>query len=228
MNGIVNFSDILKKSVVNSVVTDLTVGRILLTLALCLVIGCFIYFIYKKTFRGVLYSRSFNISLIAMTMLTAIVIMSVTSNIVLSLGMVGALSIVRFRTAVKEPMDLVFLFWAIGIGIVTGAGLHILAVIGSTVMGFLLVLLNSIPAGDMPFLLMIQAHDEESDSAVSSLLHSKKQRFSLKSKTISPNGIETTYELRLKASGSELINQIATLDGVDNAVLIAYNGDYVA
>ena len=228
MNGIVNFTDLLKKSVVNSVVSDLTFGRILLTLGVGLAIGLFIYFVYKRTFRGVLYSRGFNTSLIAMTMLTSIVIMAVTSNIVLSLGMVGALSIVRFRTAVKDPMDLVFLFWAIGIGIVTGAGLHVLAILGSVVMGLLLFIVNHSPAGDMPYLLVVQADNEESDTAVRALLANRKQRFGLKSKTISPNGVEATYEVRLKDGGSTLINQVAALHGIGNAVLIAYNGDFVA
>jgi len=128
MDGTLNFADLFRKSFPSAAAQDLSLGRILLTLGLAFAIGLFLYFVYKRTFRGVLCSRPFNISLIAITMVTALVIMAVTSNVVLSLGMVGVLSIVRFRTAVKDPMDLVFMFWAIAIGIVTGAGLYFLAV----------------------------------------------------------------------------------------------------
>jgi uncharacterized membrane protein YhiD involved in acid resistance len=228
MNGVLNFSDLFKKSFLNSAVQELTLGRILLTLGLAYAIGVFIFLVYKRTYRGVLYSRSFNTSLIALSMLTSLVIMAVTSNVVLSLGMVGALSIVRFRTAVKDPMDLVFLFWAICIGIVTGAGLHLLAILGSVVVGLVLFALSRIPSGDMPYLLVIQADNEEIDASIRAALASAKQRFGLKSKTISPSGVEATYELRLRDSGSALVQKIASMNGVDSAILIAYNGDYVS
>ena len=228
MNDTLNFVDLFKKSFLNTAVQDLTFGRILLTLGLAFAIGFFLYFVYKRTFRGVLYSRSFNLSLIAITLVTALVIMAVTSNVVLSLGMVGALSIVRFRTAVKDPMDLVFLFWAIGIGIVTGAGLHLLAIFGSLIIGLVLFLLSRMPAGDTPYLLVVQSANDVADSSVQSALIAAGQRYTIKSKTIAPTGIEATYELRLKDGASSLVSQIANLKGVEHAVLIAYNGDYVA
>lgn len=228
MNDILNFSDLFKKSFLASSAQDLTLGRILLTLGLAFVIGLFLYFVYKRTFRGVLYSRSFNLSLIAITQVTALVIMAVTSNIILSLGMVGALSIVRFRTAIKDPMDLVFLFWALGIGIVTGAGLHMLAIIGSLVIGLVIFLLNRVPVTDTPYLLVVQASGDAADAAIRSTLTGSKHGYHLKSKTISPSGIEATYEVRLKDGATGLINEIAGIKGVENAVLIAYNGDYAA
>lgn len=223
-----NFSDLFKKSFLMTATQELTLARMLLTMGLAFAIGLFIYFVYKRTFRGVLYSRSFNLSLIAMTLITSLVIMAVTSNVILSLGMVGALSIVRFRTAVKDPMDLVFLFWAITIGIVTGAGLYILAILGAVIVGLLLFLLSRTPADETPYLLVVQASNETADAGVRSALLAAHRRYSLKSKSISPSGVEATYEIRLKDGGSNLIQQIVGLEGIEHAVLIAYNGDYVA
>lgn len=228
MNGTLNFSDLFKKSFLTTATQDVTLGRILLSLGIAFAIGLFIFFIYKRTFRGVLYSRSFNLSLVAITMVTALVIMAVTSNVVLSLGMVGALSIVRFRTAVKDPMDLVFLFWALAVGIISGAGLHALALLGSIVIGLILFLMSRVPVTESPYLLVVQTTSDAADAAVQSALMAAKQRFSVKSKTIATTGIEATYELRLKDGASRLINEIAAMTGVEHAVLIAYNGDYVA
>lgn len=228
MNEVLNFSDLFKKSFLTTTTQDLTLGRILLTLGLTFAIGIFLYFVYKRTFRGVLYSRSFNLSLIAITLVTAVVIMAVTANIVLSLGMVGALSIVRFRTAVKDPMDLVFLFWAIGIGIITGAGLHVLAIIGSLVIGLVLFLLSRVPSGDTPYLLVVHAAGDTADTAVQAALKGAVPKFTVKSKTISSSGIEATYEVRFKDGATSIVREIGSIQGVENAILIAYNGDYVA
>jgi len=228
MNGVLNFSDLFKKSFLTTTTQDLTLGRILLTLGLAFLVGLFLYFVYKRTFRGVLYSRSFNLSLIAITLITSLVIMAVTSNIVLSLGMVGALSIVRFRTAVKDPMDLVFLFWAIAIGIVTGAGLHMLALVGSLVIGLMIFVLSRTPASETPYLLVVHSASDTADAMVQSTLKGRLKRFAVKSKTISPSGIEATYEVRLKSGATDIVKEIAAIAGIENAVLIAYNGDYVA
>ncbi len=228
MNQTLNFSDLFKKSFLSTAGQELTLGRILITLGLAFALGLFQYLCYKRTFRGVLYSRSFNISLIAITMITSLVITAVTSNVVLSLGMVGALSIVRFRTAVKDPMDLVFLFWAFAVGIVTGAGLYVLAVLGSAIVGLVLFALSRMPAGDAPYLLVVSSNGETADMAVHAALTASKQRFNLKSKTISPSSVEATYEVRLRDGASQLVSEVAGIAGVENAVLITYNGDYVA
>lgn len=228
--NVLNFADIFKRSFLNTAVQDLTLGRILLSLGLAFAIGLFIYFVYKRTFRGVLYSRSFNLSLVAIAMITTLVIMAVTANIVLSLGMVGALSIVRFRTAVKDPMDLVFLFWSIAAGIVTGAGLYTLAALGSVIIGLVLFLMHLQPAAAASYLLVVQAENDRVDADVRSALHAVRQRSSLKSKTISAEGMEATYEVRLKQEqeGSALVQQIKAIPGVQSAALIAFNGDYAA
>ncbi|HWI64325.1 MAG TPA: DUF4956 domain-containing protein [Symbiobacteriaceae bacterium] len=228
MNETLNFSDLFKKGFLSAASQDLNLGRILVSLGLAFALGLFLYIVYKRTFRGVLYSRSFNLSLIAITMVTALIIVAVTSNVVLSLGMVGALSIVRFRTAVKDPMDLVFLFWAIAIGIVTGAGLYMLGLVGSLVIGLVLFLLSRAPASETPYLLVVHAANDNADAAIRTALTASGQRCSVKSKTISPAGVEATYEVRLKDGASTLVNQIAAMQGVESAVLIAYNGDYAA
>ncbi|MDF2629288.1 MAG: hypothetical protein K0R39_3119 [Symbiobacteriaceae bacterium] len=228
MNGALNFTDLFKKSFLTTATQDLTLGRILIGLGLAFLIGIFIYFVYKRTFKGVMYSRTFATSLIAITMVTSLVIMAVTSNVVLSLGMVGALSITRFRTAVKDPMDLVFLFWAIAIGIVTGAGLYMLALLGTVIIGLVLFLLSRAPASETPYLLVIHALDDQADEAVRAALRSGGKKIAVKSKTISISGVEATYELRLKDGGSSLVSEIAAIKGIESAVLIAYNGDYVA
>jgi len=228
MTETLNFSDLFKKSFLSAAAQDVTIGRILLTLGLAFGLGIFLYIVYQRTFRGVLYSRSFNQSLIAIALVTALVILAVTSNVVLSLGMVGALSIVRFRTAVKDPMDLVFLFWAIAIGIVTGAGLYFLGIIGSLVIGLVLFLLSRAPAGETPYLLVVHAANDAADAAIRVAITATGKRCSVKSKTISPSGIEATYEIRLKDGGSGLVGDIAAIKGVESAVLIAYNGDYAA
>jgi len=226
MNGTLTFSDLFRANVLANWSSELTLGRILITMGTALAIGLFLYFVYKKTFRGVMYSRSFNHSLILVTLVTALVIMAVTSNIVLSLGMVGALSIVRFRTAVKDPMDLVFLFWSIAVGIVTGAGLYILAVVGSLAIGLVVFALSRTPAADAPYLLVVHCASEESDALVQSTLRSRRPRFAVQSKTISPTGVESTYELRVREGGTDIVREIAAIEGIQDAVLVAYNGDY--
>ncbi|MBR2570200.1 MAG: DUF4956 domain-containing protein, partial [Paenibacillus sp.] len=133
-----NFSDILENSFINNFVSDISLSKILITMGMAFIIGFFIYLLYKRVFSGVLYSKSFNVSLIGMSMITAMIILAVNSNLVLSLGMVGALSIVRFRTPIKDPTDLIFLFWSAAAGIVVGAGFYTLAILGSVIVGLIL------------------------------------------------------------------------------------------
>lgn len=154
-----NFSDLLKKSVVNNFVSDINISKILLSLAVAFFIGFFIYLLYKRVFSGVLYSKSFNISLIGMSMVTAMVIIAVNSNLVLSLGMVGALSIVRFRTPIKDPTDLIFLFWAAAAGIVSGAGFYTLAIVGSVIIGLVMFFFIKKSSFETPYLLVINCEE---------------------------------------------------------------------
>ncbi|WP_019640162.1 DUF4956 domain-containing protein [Paenibacillus fonticola] len=222
------FSDIIKKSVLNNFTSDISLSKILITLGIAFIIGLFIYILYKRVFSGVLYSKSFNVSLIGMTLVTAMVIIAINSNLILSLGMVGALSIVRFRTPIKDPTDLIFLFWAAAAGIVTGAGFYTLAAIGSVIIGLVLFLFIKNSALETPYLLVINCSGDESEQAIHRAISGLVKRYNVKQKTVSPGNIEMTLEVRLRDSEGVFVNRISELDGVRNAVLISYNGDYVS
>ena len=222
-----NFSDVFKSSFISNINTFSTLD-VLLALGLSFILGLFIFIIYKKTYQGVMYSDSFGISLIAMAMITSLVIIAVTSNVVLSLGMVGALSIVRFRTAIKEPMDIAFLFWAIAVGIVLGAGLIPLAVIGSVIIGIIIVVFSTRKIGDTPYILVINCEDRDCENEVASLVKESAKKSVLKSKSASKLGIELTYEVRLKEDDTDFINTISDTKGVASAVLVSYNGEYMS
>ncbi|MBE7011232.1 MAG: DUF4956 domain-containing protein [Ruminococcaceae bacterium] len=222
-----SFSDVFKSSFLSNINSFSTLD-VLLALGLSFVLGLFIFMIYKKTYSGVMYSDSFGISLIAMSMITSLVIIAVTSNVVLSLGMVGALSIVRFRTAIKEPMDIAFLFWSIAVGIVLGAGLLPLAIIGSVIIGIIIVVFSTRKLGDTPYILVISCDDESTETAVKELLNKEAKKNLLKSKSVSKLGVELTYEIRVKNDDTHFVNQISTTEGVSNAVLVSYNGEYMS
>lgn len=226
-NLAVSFSDIFKSSFLEKTssfsLLDMVIG-----LALAFVLGLFIFFVYKKTYRGVMYSGSFGLSLLAMTMVTTLILLAVTSNVVLSLGMVGALSIVRFRTAVKEPMDIVFVFWAIAAGIVLGAGFIPLAVFGSVFIGVILFLFTNRKSHDAPYVLVVNCADDQVEQLAGVTVSQQVHRFAVKSKTVSPDGVEVTYDLRLKEGTTQFVNQIAAIPGVRSAVLVSYNGEYMS
>ncbi len=221
------FSDVFKSSFLSNINAFSTVD-VLLALGLAFVIGLYIFLIYKKTYQGVMYSDSFGVSLIAMAMITSLVIIAVTSNVVLSLGMVGALSIVRFRTAIKEPMDIAFLFWAIAVGIVLGAGLLPLAIIGSVIIGIIIVVFSTRKIGDTPYILVVSCENEETESAAYELIKEDAKKSLLKSKSVNKLGIELTYEVRIKDDNTGFVNKISAVDGVTNAVLVSYNGEYMS
>lgn len=220
------FSDVFKSSFLANINSFSTVD-VLLALGLAFVLGLFIFIVYKKTYSGVMYSDSFGVSLIAMAMITCLVIIAVTSNIVLSLGMVGALSIVRFRTAVKEPMDIAFLFWAIGAGIVLGAGLLPLAIIGSVIIGIIIVLFSTRKVGNTPYILVVNCADDDTENTVREMVTASAKKHLLKAKTVNATGIELTYEVRLKDDNTDFINKLSASAGVSNAVLVTYNGEYM-
>jgi len=222
------FSDIIKNSVIDNFVSDISISKMLITLGVAFLIGYFIYLLYKRVFSGVLYSKSFNVSLMGMTMITATVIIAINSNLVLSLGMVGALSIVRFRTPIKDPTDLIFLFWAAVAGIVTGAGFFTLAIVGSIIIGLILFLFIKHSSIETPYLLVINCDSDESEREVHSHITKSVKRYNVKQKTVSANNIELTLELRLDDKAGGFVNTVSDLKGVKNALLISYSGDYVS
>lgn len=220
------FNDIFKSSFLENV-SSITLFDMLLTLVLAFGVGLFIFLIYKKTYRGVMYSSSFGVTLIALTMITGMTILAVTSNVVLSLGMVGALSIVRFRTAIKEPLDIAFLFWAIAAGIVLAAGLIPLAVIGSVVIGIILLFfVNQKPNSD-PYILVLQCADQTSEQQAVAFVEETCSRCTVKSKAVRADSVELNLEVRLKDGSTAFINELSAMTGVASAVLVSYNGDYM-
>ena len=221
-----SFSDIFKSSFLENI-TAVSVLDMALTIALALGIGIFIFFVYKKTYQGVMYSSSFGTTLIALTMITSQVILAVTSNVVLSLGMVGALSIVRFRTAIKEPMDIAFLFWALAVGIVLAAGMIPLAVIGSVVIGIILLIFANRNASANPYIVVLQCDGHDSETAATAYLKEKAKRCVVKSKTARQGQVELTMEIRLQDDNTDFINELSGQTGVQSAVLVSYNGDYM-
>ena len=221
------FQDIFKSSFLENV-NAIPVFDMVLAMVLAFAVGLFIFFIYKKSYAGVMYSASFGMTLIGLTMVTALVILAVTSNIVLSLGMVGALSIVRFRTAIKEPSDIVFLFWAIAAGIVLAAGLIPLAVFGSLLIGLILLVFSRDKGFDRPYILVIHCADAEVERSSRAYVAANVKKLSLKSKSVAGGCIELNYEVRLKDADSDFINALADLPGVSHTVIVSYNGDYMS
>lgn len=222
-----NFQDIFQSGFLENV-DAVPFLDMIIALLLAFVLGVFVAFIYKRTYAGVMYSASFGVTLIAMTMITTVIMLAVTSNIVLSLGMVGALSIVRFRTAIKEPSDIVFLFWAIAIGIVLAAGMIPLAVFGSLIIGIVIYLFANYQVFDQPYILVVHVDTQETEKAIKEFVEDKVGKLSLKSKSVLPGAIELNYEVRLKDDETTFINQLSETSGVTNVVLVSYNGDYMS
>ncbi len=228
VNEQINFSDIFKSSFIEKT-TSFSLTDSIIGLVVAFLIGLFIYVVYKKTFNGVIYSHSFNISLLIMTMATALVIMGISNNVLLSLGMVGALSIVRFRTPIKDPMDLVYIFWSIVSGILCGAGFIPLVVIGSVLIGIvLLVFVNKITV-ENPFLLIVKADSGSSSEAIEAELKKLTSRYQLKSQSfMGSDEMETTYEVRMKTGESAMLAELKALPGIKSAVMVSYDGNFTA
>ena len=221
------FNDIFKSSFLEKA-AEFSLLDVAIAMLLSFAIGLFIFYVYKKTFAGVMYSASFGVSIMAMTLITTLIILAVTSNIILSLGMVGALSIVRFRTAVKEPLDIAFLFWAISAGIVVGAGLIPLAVIGSVFIGIILLVFVNRKSNDTPYIMVLNLDNDKAESDCMEIIKARTKKNLIKAKTVSRNGIELTIEVRLLNMSAKLLNELLDINGVNNACLVSYNGEYTA
>ncbi len=220
------FNDIFKSSFLDNV-ASVSILDMALALVLAFGLGVFIFLIYKKTYNGVMYSSSFGVTLIALTMITTVVILAVTSNVVLSLGMVGALSIVRFRTAIKEPLDIAFLFWSIAVGIVLAAGMIPLAVIGSVIIGLILLFFVNRKSHTTPYIVVLQCAGHDSEQAARELLEKRTDRCVVKSKTAQKGNIELNLEVRLKDDNTDFISELSDMSGVSSAVLVSFNGEYM-
>ena len=201
--------------------------RVVISLALALVIGLYIFFIYKKSFSGVMYSRNFNVSLILVTLVTTLVLMLISTNITLTLGMVGALSIVRFRTAIKDPIDTAFMFWAVGEGLALGVGFFDAAIIGGVVIGIFVLLLSAFKVrAAMPYLLVLH-YSEAANGPIKQMIK-QLPGARIRSKTAQRDGIELTLELRLRDNETGFVEKFLRVEGVYDASLISYQGDLVS
>ena len=220
------FSDIFKSNFLENI-TSVSILDMIISIVLAFGMGMFIFLVYKKTYSGVMYSASFGTTLVALTMITTVVILAVTSNVVLSLGMVGALSIVRFRTAIKEPLDIAFLFWSIAVGIVLAAGMIPLAVVGSVVIGVILLVFVNKKSYKNPYIVVLRCDGHDSELKAKAYLNEKTERCIIKSKTAQKGSVEVNMEIRLKDDNTDFVNELAAIDGVQSAVLVSYNGDYM-
>ena len=220
------FQDIFKSNFLENI-TGISVLDMAIALVLAFVMGLIIFFVYKKSCSSVMYSASFGTTLIALALITTILIMTVVSNVVLSLGMVGALSIVRFRTAIKEPLDIAFLFWSIALGIILAAGLLPLAVFGSIFIGAVILVFSNRKTMDSPYILVLHCGSGETEKQAEAFVAAQVRRMNLKSKSVEAGHIELNYEVRLKEDGSQFVNELAAMEGVTHCVLVSYNGDYM-
>lgn len=224
----VNFSDVFKSSILEKT-SSFSIIDSLIGLLVAFLIGLFIFYVYKKTFSGVIYSHTFNISLIIMTMTTALIIIGISSNVLLSLGMVGALSIVRFRTPIKDPMDIVYLFWAIVSGILCGAGFIPLVIMGSILIGAVLILFGNRIKIENPYLFVIRYNEPAIENSLDHVISENAKKYSIKSKSVMPgNDYEVTYEIRVKDQDMSFVNNISSIEGVKSAIMLSYDGNFTA
>jgi len=224
MGETINFQDVIKKSMLHlEAFRSISYVDMVLGLLCSFGIGLFIFWIYRKTFRGVVYSYNYNVSFVLMTVITTLIIMTISTNIVLSLGMVGALSIVRFRTAVKDPLDIVYMFWAIAAGIASGAKMYPLALFGSLVIGLILVWLSRRKLKEQVFLLIVRHSEAAADEI---RVHLRKLDSKLKSKTVRKDFTELTVEVMLRDDNTSFVHTISNIEGVHDVSLINYTGDY--
>jgi hypothetical protein len=224
----INFDDIFKSSILEKT-SSLSLVDSLIGLLVSFLVGLFIYYVYKNTFSGVIYSHTFNISLIIMSMATALIIIGISSNVLLSLGMVGALSIVRFRTPIKDPMDIVYLFWAIVSGILCGAGFIPLVLLGSILIGGVLILFGNRIRVENPYLLVVRYNETSIENSLDHVISENVKKHSIKSKSVMPgNDYEVTYEIRVKENDMSFINNISGLEGVKSAIMLSYDGNFTA
>lgn len=219
-----SFVDVLKKSFLeNGQMADLSISSILMSLISAFICSMVIFYVYRKFYRGIVYNSSFNILLVLVSIVTSFIVMTISSNILLSLGMVGALSIVRFRTAVKDPLDVGFLFFAIAVGITSGAGLYIMSFIATLFISLIYILLVQVRTFTKVYLLIVK-YENSVNEEVQKILKTLKAE--LKNKTSIKDTTELTMELRIKSDNTAYMSQLTSINGVKSAVLVEYTGDF--
>jgi len=228
MNNQITTNDIFSKSFLSlqNNIEKFSAFDILLNISASFLIGLFIYYIYKKTFKGVLYQKSFAVSLIAIAMIVTLIIMTISGNLVLSLGMVGALSIVRFRTPIKDPVDLVFIFWAISIGIANGVSYYTISLIGSIVISIFLLFMNKNSDNNESYLLILHLNNSSDFNNIIKVVKESVEKYVIKSKTVTESYTEIILEIKLKKNNFNFIEEIQKEYNIAKATLIAYNLEY--
>lgn len=220
-----SISDVIKSSFLEGfTVPDMSAGKIAVSLGITVILALFIYLIYRLQNRTAFYSKQFNITLPLMAVVTAAIVLAMQSNIVISLGMVGALSIVRFRTAVKEPLDLLYLFWAISVGIICGAGLYLVAVIVSAIVTVVIFLLGMLPAPKAPYLLVVNASNTAIEESLMKTVSEHAKNAKVKSRSMTASSIELIVELNTKTA-PELTAAVSKLDGITSLTLMNHDGE---
>lgn len=217
-----NFSDIFKKGFLQET-GNLTTEGFIMSMLIAFICAIVVYYVYRFFYKGVIYNNNFNILLVLVSVVTCFTVIVISSNVVLSLGMVGALSIVRFRTAVKDPLDVGFLFWAVAIGITSGAGLYIISILGTVFISLIYILLVQIRSKKRVYLLIVK-HNQTAGSEVSSVLNGIKK--TLKNRTTTKNFTELTYEVKINEDNTSFLNNLLAIDGVESAVIVDFTGDY--
>ena len=218
------FNDILKNSFVQSATESMSIGNAVLALGITCLIAIYIFFIYRVMTRKAFYSKSFNVSLVALSLITAAIILSIQSSVVISLGMVGALSIVRFRTAVKEPMDLVFLFWSISVGIICGAGLFVIAFFASLLITVAILALQYVPTAKESMLLIVDSSNIDGEEEIMETVEKYSAHSKVKSRNMDANSLNMVIEVRVK-EGAECIREISRISGVKNVSMVSQEGE---
>ena len=219
------FKDVFKKSFLEGFTSmDITTGKIAATLIVTALLALYIFAIYRLVTRKVFYSKNFNISLAVMSLITSAIILAMQSNLVISLGMVGALSIVRFRTAIKDPMDLAFMFWSISIGIICGAGLYEIALVTSVGVTVFILVLDMLPVGKAPMMLVVNSSEMNGEKAVLDVVGKYARYYKVKSRNLSKGRLDLVIELKVKEE-SALVSEVAALDGMLSASMISHDGE---
>ena len=221
--------DMIKKSILESAMYSQSISlstflTILVDMAVALVVGMVIYAIYKKYYRGVVYDRSFALTLVGLTVLTCMVTLAISTNIIISLGMVGALSIVRYRTAIKEPLDILYIFWAITSGITIGASMYLLAAVGLFFMIIIIMVMDKKKTQSKAYIMMTHLSDPAAEEQLLSKLASYEHR--VKNKIARDGSTELTIQIDANESELSIADEIKKIDGVKDVTLIAYDGEY--
>lgn len=217
------FSDIFKKGFLEET-GNLTVDGFVMSMLAAFICGMIVYAIYRNFYKGVIYNNNFNILLVMTSLVTCFIVIVISSNVVLSLGMVGALSIVRYRTAVKDPLDVGFLFWTVAVGVACGAGLYIISLLGTVFIAMVYILLVKIRSHKRVYLLIVKYANEAGNHVMQELEPVKKV---LKNKSTVKGCTELTYEVRLKGDNTAFVTALSEINGVNNAVLVEFTGDYL-